>query len=386
MQKTWSMYCIREIVINEYAEPKECASPGSLVQRIGLWEDYEVAGCLPFWHFSNNLNGLEADNNAGNGVWWLYKWRGDMSSYLPVSVANAQQNKFYSVASMDENKKCANVIFGGWDGEAWIVLAGILSISTFAGAQKVYIKAECTDYTGFHGVAEEPRIIKEGAVAAQDGKAVVPMNLYLDNDMVNLDRLRSKVSLKATGTKWKTAYQEVFLQKGINVIDLDTEVAVKLDSMRVNIQEGSSPIACIEAESGALQGEAAIGSRAAVKQRASGNGYVSGLKAANGVELMPEGDPEFTILGLGRTVDLGEAAYKNSLSIQANAPQTGAYKLVVYQSNGELFGKHNYNAQMTERFASFAVNGGEPRKVVFRNTYSDETFLEIGRASCRERA
>ncbi len=48
--------------------------------------------------------------------------------------------------------------------------------------------------------------------------------------------------------------------------------------------------------------------------------------------------------------------------------------MVVYQSNGELFGKHDYNAQMTERFASFRVNDQEAQKVVFRNTYSDESF------------
>ncbi len=616
----------REIVINEYAENKECASPGNLVRWIGLWEDYEVAGCLPFWHFSNNLNGLAANNNTGNGAWWLFKWYGDMSgSYLPVSVANAQQSEFYGVASMDENKKSANVVFGGRDGSANIILDDILSTAAFAGAQQVHIKVEGTDYTGFHGAAEEPRIIKEGTVAITDGKAVIPMNdmnamsgyritvtqaaeneslglladtwkakyeaedgvlagnaivaeadgayacsnrkkvhfvdnpgdsvtlsvevpydgyykydlvycastgvntndpdhntpytavqdlyvdgekaeemvlpntlqwsmggmystylylaagshtlkieatasqgkavpdcvyltykgkeasdtlfdmtyeaelgefneikgaattlttahegqigyvtglesrkvteggglrfntvvpengmyrisfryqaeadavanLYLDNDMVNLSRLRAKVSLGATGAEWKTVYQEVFLQEGINVIDLDTEGAVKLDSIQVKIQDGSAPITVVEAESGALQGEAALGSQNAVKQRASGNGYVSGLKAANGVELIPEGDPAFTILGLGRRVDLGEAVDKNSLTIQVDAPQAGDYKLAVYQSNGELFGKHGYNAQMTERYASFVVNGGSPKKVVFRNTYSDETF------------
>ena len=617
----------REIVINEYADWVECASPGDLVRWIGLWEDYEVAGCLPFWHFSNNLNGLAANHNAGSGAWWLYKWYGDMSgSYLPVSVANANQNDFYGAASMDENKKSANVIFGGRDGSANIILDDIWGTETFADADKVHIKVESTDYTGFHGAADEPRVIKEGAVAVEDGRAVIPMSgmnamsgyhitvtqaaedenlglladtwkvkyeaedgsltgnakvadadwnyacsnrkkvhfvdnpgdsvtlqiqvpydgyykydyvycaatgvhtdnpathtpytavqdlvidgkkvsemilpntlhwsmggmysenlylsagahtlkieatesqgkavpdcvyltyqgkeesdtrfdktyeaelgefneikgqqtalttvndgrvsyvtglekrsvtdggglrfnavvpangmyavalryqspaaatarLYLDNDMVNLNRLRATLALGQTGTEWKTVYQEVFLQKGINVIDLDAQGAIKLDSVRVKASESSAPLAAVEAEAGSLSGEAAVGNTAAVRQFASGNGYVSGLKAANDVELIPEGDADFTILGLGRTVDLGEEADQNSLSFKIHAPQAGAYKLVVYQSNGELFGKHDYNAQMTERYASFAVNGQPPRKVVFRNTYSEETFL-----------
>lgn len=617
----------REIVINEYAAQVECASPGDLVRWIGLWEDYEVAGCLPFWHFSNNLNGLAANNNAGNGAWWLYKWYGDMSgSYLPVHVANASQDDFYGAASMDENKKSANVIFGGRDGAAEIVLDDILSTRTFANAKSVHVKVEATDYTGFHGAAEEPRVVKEGTIAVEGGRAVVPMSdmdsmsgyritvtqasegeplglladtwkakyeaedgtlsgravvaeadgsyacsnrkkvhyvdnpgdsvtlqvevpqdgyykydlvycaatgvntndpdhntpytavqeltvdgketvemilpntlhwsmggmystnlyltagahtlrieatksqgkavpdcvyltylgkdasetafdktyeaelgefneiqgaqttltteheghigyitglegrsvpegggvrfnavvpqngmytvslsykakadttarLYLDNDIANLNRLRATVPLPATGDRFQSVYQEVFLQEGINVLDLDAAGAVMLDSVRIKAVEGSAPVAAVEAETAQLHGNASVGDQASVAQYASGNGYVSALQAANDVELIPEDDPSFTILGLGRPVDLGEAVDQNSISFQIHAPKPGNYKLAVYQSNGELFGKHSYNAQMTERYASFAVNGQEPQKVVFRNTYSDETFL-----------
>ncbi len=625
LEKKYNISPSREIVINEYAAPTECASPGDLIRWIGLWEEYEVAGCLPFWHFSNNLNGLAADVNEGNGAWWLYKWYGDMSgSYLPVQVANANKNDFYGAASVDENKKNANVIFGGRDGSANIILDDILATETFAGASKVHVKVEGTDYTGFHGVAEEPRVIMEGTVAVENGQAVVSMtdmnalsayhitvtqasedeplgllesvwkakyeaedgvltgnavvaeetgnacsnqkkvhfvdnpgdsvtlnvevpkdgyykydmvycaatgvdtynlerhtpytaiqtltvdgkdeirmtlpctmnwsmggmystylrlsagvhtlkieatssagkavpdciyltykgaeesdtafdhtyeaelgefneikglattlsttmdghtgyitglekrtvgqgggvrfnavvpdngmytialryqaqekteaNIYLDNDMVNLDRLRAAVNLPATGDSWKIATQTVFLQKGINVVDIDTKGAVKLDYMRIKVNSKSAPLTAVEAESGSLTGEAAVGTKENVRALSSGGSYVSGLKAANGVELIPEDDPDFTILGLGRTVDKGEAVDKNSLTIEIEAPAAGDYKLVTYQSNGELFGKHGYNAQMTERFASFSVNGGEAKKMVFRNTYSDETF------------
>ena len=167
----------REIVINEYAAQSECASPGDLVRWIGLWEDYEVAGWLPFWDFSNNLNGLAADNNEGNGAWWLYKWYGDMSgSYLPVTVEGASQDDFYGAASIDENKKNANVIFGGRDGDAQIVLDGISSTDTFQKEEMVHVKVEATDYTGFHGSAEEPRLVMEGALAVEDGNITIPMS------------------------------------------------------------------------------------------------------------------------------------------------------------------------------------------------------------------
>lgn len=200
-------------------------------------------------------------------------------------------------------------------------------------------------------------------------------NLYLDNDMVNLDRLRAKLNLKESGDAWNTVYQEVFLQEGINVIDIDTEGAVKLDSVRVKAMESSAPVAAVEAESAQLSGSAALGDCPEVKAFSSGNAYVAGIKAANDVEVIPKGDKDFTILGMGRTVDRNEAVDQNSMSVNLSVPEAGNYKLIVYQSNGELFGKHDYNAQMTERYASFSVNDQAPQKVVFRNTYSDETFL-----------
>lgn len=615
----------REIVINEYADWAECASPGDLVRWIGLFEEYNVNGCLPFWHLSNNLNGLAAGNNEGNGAWWLYKWYGDMSGqYLPVTTSNTTKDNYYGAASLDENKKNSTIIFGGVNGSSDIVLENLDDTETFKDAELLHVKLESTDYTGFHGAAEEPRTVKEGAVEIKDGKAVIPVSdmlemsgyrltltqasedetagflsdtwkelyeaedgemvggaapgdvawnfagsgrqkvnaiydanagvnikvtvpadgyykydmvyttaqgcntadpdanapltaaqtlyvdgqqmekmilpttlnwsmggmystyiyleagphtlgirgtentrfadvdciyltykgpneedvafnktyeaelgefnelsgtdtaltterkdntdyvsgldktpvtaggglrftvivpedgmytlglryssdaegnirIYQDNDAVHLDRLTASATVSDTEGLWENAYQTVFLQKGINIIDLDADVSLALDYMNVQ-KTDAEPSAVVEAESGKLSGEAALGSVSEVKGYASGNSYVAGIKAANGVEVIGPDDPDFEIYGRGRAVDMGEAVDKNSLTITVNVPEAGEYKMAVYQSSGELFGKHDYNAQMTERYASFSVNGGEAQKVVFRNTYSDETF------------
>ena len=165
----------REIVINEYAANAECSSPGDLVRWIGLFEEYNVAGCLPFWHLSNNLNGLAAGNNEGNGAWWLYKWYGDMSGqYLPITTSNTAKDNYYGVASLDNNKRSSNVVFGGVNGSSNIVLEDITGTETFKDADMVHVKLEATDYTGFHGEAEEPRVVKEGAVQVVDGNVVIP--------------------------------------------------------------------------------------------------------------------------------------------------------------------------------------------------------------------
>lgn len=615
----------REIVINEYAANAECSSPGDLVRWIGLFEEYNVAGCLPFWHLSNNLNGLAAGNNEGNGAWWLYKWYGDMSGqYLPVTTSNTPKDNYYGVASLDNNKRSSNIVFGGVNGSSDIVLEDITGTETFKDADMVHVKLEATDYTGFHGEAEEPRVVKEGAVQVVDGNVVIPVsdmlemsayrltitqagedetpgflsttwkkmyeaengtllgnaavtsadgayacsgrqkagyldgtssaveiqvdvptdgyykfdlvytaangcntgnpeentpytaiqnllvdgeqteqmvlpttlnwsmggmystyltltagthtitiqgtdnirradadcvyltykgpnetdiqfsktyeaeqgefnelkgtetalsaqrqgsvdyvegldqipvtdggglrftaivsedgmytlnlrysasedsviNIYQDNDTVNLGNLTASVEAPATEDGWANVYQTVFLQKGINIIDLDANGPVLLDYLNIR-QADVDPAAVVEAEDGVLTGNAALGTDRNVTGYASGNGYVAGIQAANGVEVIEPGDPDFAIYGRGRAVDLGEAVDKNSLTITVNVPEAGTYEMAVYQSNGELFGQHAYNAQMTERYASFSVNGGDAKKVVFRNTYSDETF------------
>lgn len=615
----------REIVINEYAANAECSSPGDLVRWIGLFEEYNVAGCLPFWHLSNNLNGLAAGNNEGNGAWWLYKWYGDMSGqYLPVTTSNTAKDNYYGVASLDNNKRSSNVVFGGVNGSSNIVLEDITGTETFKDADMVHVKLEATDYTGFHGEAEEPRVVKEGAVQVVDGNVVIPVsdmlemsayrltitqagedetpgflsttwkkmyeaengtflgnaaassadgayacsgrqkagwldstssaveirvdvptdgyykfdlvytaangcntgnpqdntpytaiqnllvdgeqteqmvlpttlnwsmggmystyltlaagshtitiqgtddirradadciyltyegpnetdiqfsktyeaeqgefnefkgtetalstqrqgsvdyvegldqisvtdggglrftaivsedsmytlnlrysasedsviNIYQDNDTVNLNNLTASVEAPATEDGWANVYQTVFLQKGINIIDLDADGPVLLDYLNIR-QADIDPAAVVEAEDGTLTGSAAQGTNSDVTRFASESGYVAGIQAANGVEVIEPGDPDFKIYGRGRAVDLGEAVDKNSLTITVTVPEAGTYEMAVYQSNGELFGQHAYNAQMTERYASFSVNGGEAQKVVFRNTYSDETF------------
>ena len=171
----------RQIAINEYAAQAECASPVDLVRWIGLFEEYNVAGCLPFWHLSNNLNGLAAGNNEGNGAWWLYKWYGDMSGqYLPVATSNTSKDNYYGAASLDENKKSSSIIFGGVNGSSEIVLENVNNTETFADADMIHVKLEATDYTGFHGAAEEPRVVKEGAVEVVDGKAVIPVSDMLE--------------------------------------------------------------------------------------------------------------------------------------------------------------------------------------------------------------
>lgn len=161
----------REIIINEYAPQDHCSNPGKLVNWIALFEENKVSGCLPYWHNAGNLNDIAADNNAPNGAWWLFKWYGDMSGETLSLKTNTDRTQFYGLASIDDNKKSASVIFGGNEGDASIVLENITQALPFNNAQFVDIEVKATYWTAFHGVSEEPRTIIKGTYAV-DGDSI----------------------------------------------------------------------------------------------------------------------------------------------------------------------------------------------------------------------
>ncbi len=166
----------REIIINEYAPQADCSVPGKLVNWIALFEENKVSGCLPYWHMAGNLNDIAADNNEPNGAWWLYKWYGDMSGETLKLTTSTAREQLYGLASIDDNKKSANVIFGGVDGTADVVLENVADTDAFKDAKAVNIKIEATYWTAFHGVAAEPTIIRTGTYAVEDGRVVVELD------------------------------------------------------------------------------------------------------------------------------------------------------------------------------------------------------------------
>ena len=592
-----------EIVINEYANMTELGVPGELARWLGLFEDEKVTACLAYWHISNNLSDIAADNNLPNGAWWLYKWYGAMSgNTVAMEPEGVSKLDLYGVASVDDNKKIANVIFGGSDGTAEISLKNLGNTEAFEGADKVTVTLEATGYTGINGASEEPYLVKKeivpidengnatvtvenmfaataynititeakadaetgiveegpwrqiyegedaefagsvrvgtsGSYAAsgsgqaqnidtpndsitfnvdvpydgyyqfdliygaatgnntydtdannglngylartidggkteemllqntlswfmagmysediyltagshtikiagtdhagkgtvdcmyltyageeapvygktyeaeladfnvlgdQESTTVVTktdlagysasgyvtgvntavsdggglrftvyadengmydlsvryasdgadsMNYYLDNTALTLDNKIASVSLEDTNGEWKDATATFFLQKGINIIDIDTGSAdTAVDLLSVKHAEGYDDLSTIiEAESDSVTKTGAV--EVAESDYASGGSYVAGI--------------------------LGSTDASNSLEFTYNAEDAGSYKMIVYQSNKELFGRHVYNAQMVDRYITIQVNGGDPFNVVFRNTYSDESF------------
>lgn len=158
-----------------------------------------------------------------------------------------------------------------------------------------------------------------------DGEA----NIYVGNTAVTLDRMNKTVSLKA-GADWQEVTASVYLQKGINVVDLDMTVEAALDYMRVRALPNQDHSTTIEAED-AIPDSLKDSIQIAESTGASGGKYVMGM----------------------------EGAYSNPdyLEFTYNAPAAGKYQMQLFHSNEDLAGSHAYNIKTTDKYAVVEVNG-----------------------------
>ena len=177
-------------------------------------------------------------------------------------------------------------------------------------------------------------------------------NIYVGNSAVILNRVNAKVDLSASN-EWNTTTASVYLQKGINVVDIDTDVDAAIDYLRVRETGDSTNSTTIQAES-AIPESMKDRIQTAQSSGASGGIYVASIPGA----------------------------YKNSayLEFKYNAPAKGNYQMQVFHSNEDLAGSHSYNIKATDKYAVFEVNGQsdspkfEPAKAAAETIY----FVDCG--------
>ena len=154
-------------------------------------------------------------------------------------------------------------------------------------------------------------------------------NIYVGNTAITLDRINKAVSLQK-GDGWQEVTASVYLQKGINIVDLDTDVPAALDYMRVRGLPSQDSSTTIEAED-TVPEELADDIQIAESEGASGGKYVVGMK--------------------------GEYEDADYLEFTYNAPAAGKYQMQVFHSNDDLAGSHGYNIKAIDKYAAVDVNG-----------------------------
>lgn len=176
-------------------------------------------------------------------------------------------------------------------------------------------------------------------------------HIYVGNTTTTLDRLVQTLELSEKAGEWADVTASVYLQKGINIVDLDTDCETALDYMQVMAVQADENYTSIEAEDCIPDGSAI---QTAQSAGASGGSYVVGM----------EGDKN-------AAEDINKY-----LEITYTASAAGTYQMRIFQSNNDICGEHSYNTKIIDKYASVQVNEEEPVRYFFINTFSDDTFKE----------
>ncbi|WP_200309032.1 LamG-like jellyroll fold domain-containing protein [Streptomyces adelaidensis] len=113
--------------INEYAFNYHTSVPGQMIQWVSAIEESKVDADIAYWNIDGNLSDSAVQSNRGNGQWWLLNAYASMSGHT-VEVNPPFPGENYTmqgVATLDEKKKQARLIFGGSTGEGHITFAGV---------------------------------------------------------------------------------------------------------------------------------------------------------------------------------------------------------------------------------------------------------------------
>ena len=154
-------------------------------------------------------------------------------------------------------------------------------------------------------------------------------NIYVGNTATTLDNKVQSVSVGASSA-WTDATATVYLQKGINVVDIDATADIALDYLRVRALDAQDDSTTIEAEN-AIPAAMTDKIEVAESTGASNGKYVVGM----------------------------EGAYEDAdyLEFTYNAPAAGEYEMQIFHSNNDMSDGHYQSFKIMDKYAIVEVNG-----------------------------
>ena len=154
-------------------------------------------------------------------------------------------------------------------------------------------------------------------------------NIYVGNTATTLDNKVQSVSVGASSA-WTDATATVYLQKGINVVDIDATADIALDYLRVRALDAQDDSTTIEAEN-AIPAAMTDKIEVAESTGASNGKYVVGM----------------------------EGAYEDAdyLEFTYDAPAAGEYEMQIFHSNNDMSDGHYQSFKIMDKYAIVEVNG-----------------------------
>ncbi|MBW8801029.1 MAG: cellulosome enzyme, partial [Streptomyces sp.] len=136
-------------------------------------EESKVDADIAYWNIDGNLSDSAVQSNRGNGQWWLLHAYASMSGHT-VTVTPPFPGQNYTmqgVATLDERKKQARLIFGGSDGKGHITFSGIPE-KVFGDQVHAWVSE--IGWSGQVGDNSGPKLLTETSLkVGADGKVVV---------------------------------------------------------------------------------------------------------------------------------------------------------------------------------------------------------------------
>ncbi|WP_433920800.1 Ig-like domain-containing protein [Streptomyces canus] len=161
------------ININEYAFNYHTSVPGQMIQWVSAIEESKVDADIAYWNIDGNLSDSAVQSNRGNGQWWLLNSYASMSGHT-VAVTPPFPGENYTmqgVATLDQKKKQARLLFGGSTGKGHITFSGIPK-KLFGDRVHAWVRE--IEWSGQVGDSSGPKLLTETNLkVADDGTVTV---------------------------------------------------------------------------------------------------------------------------------------------------------------------------------------------------------------------
>ncbi|WP_329254951.1 LamG-like jellyroll fold domain-containing protein [Streptomyces canus] len=161
------------ININEYAFNYHTSVPGQMIQWVSAIEESKVDADIAYWNIDGNLSDSAVQSNRGNGQWWLLNSYASMSGHT-VAVTPPFPGENYTmqgVATLDQKKKQARLLFGGSTGKGHITFSGVPK-KLFGDRVHAWVRE--IEWSGQVGDSSGPKLLTETNLkVADDGTVTV---------------------------------------------------------------------------------------------------------------------------------------------------------------------------------------------------------------------
>ncbi|MET9790963.1 LamG-like jellyroll fold domain-containing protein [Streptomyces canus] len=200
--------------INEYAFNYHTSVPGQMIQWVSAIEESKVDADIAYWNIDGNLSDSAVQSNRGNGQWWLLNSYASMSGHT-VTVTPPFPGENYTmqgVATLDEKKKQARLIFGGSTGKGHITFAGVpkklFGRNVHAWVREIEWSGQVGDNSGPKLLTETNlKVADDGTVTVDFGDGALPKLKESSAYEIVLSPAGKAAKTQSPPVRWQGSYE-----------------------------------------------------------------------------------------------------------------------------------------------------------------------------------